>query len=97
LGDQPLPSLLIRHLDPNLHSQLKQKARANHRSLEEEARERLHRTLVQDACAPAQPETLYDIARRIFGEKNGFEITLPPRGSIPGRPPLDFSGPEYDP
>jgi hypothetical protein len=42
-------------------------------------------------------ENLYQIARRIFGENRGFELDLPPRGSDLERPPVDLSGPEYDP
>ncbi len=37
-----MPSLLIRHLDPALHAQIKARARAHRRSVEEEeARETL--------------------------------------------------------
>jgi plasmid stability protein len=89
-------SLLIRNLDPALHGRLKARARANHRSLEEEVRETLRRDVARTAN-PGKKESLIDIADRIFGPNGGFDLELPPRGSMPGREPPDFSGPEYDP
>jgi plasmid stability protein len=91
-----MPSLVIRHLDAELHARLKQKARANHRSLQEEARERLSLSLVQDDSTPGETETLYDIAQRIFGRHGGYELELPDRRDDFERLPPDFSGPEYD-
>jgi plasmid stability protein len=88
-------SLLIRNIDPALHSRLKARAHANHRSLEEEVRETLRRDLAREAN-PGKKETLLEIADRIFG-KHGIELELPPRGQDLERPPVDFSGPEYDP
>jgi plasmid stability protein len=89
-------SLLIRHLDPALHDRLKARARANHRSLQEEVREALRRDAAREAI-PEKQETLLDIAERIFGKHGGVELDLPPRGSDIERPPVDFSGPDYDP
>lgn len=92
-----MASLLIRNFDDALRDRLKERARANHRSMEEEARERLRASIVQEANIPAHQETLVDIADRIFGQHGGFELDIAPRGSMPGREPPDFSGPEYDP
>jgi plasmid stability protein len=91
-----MPSLLIRNLDESLHARIKRRARANRRSMDAEAQDMLRRAdIQQDAISP--PETLYDIAWRIFGPLGGVELDLPPRGSLPGREPPDFSGPEFDP
>jgi plasmid stability protein len=91
----PATSLLIRNLDSALHSKLKARARANHRSMSEEARETLRGALSADNIT-APPENLYQIARRIFGEKRGFDLNLPPRSDDIERPQVDFSGPDYD-
>jgi plasmid stability protein len=91
-----MPSLLIRNLDDSLHATIKQRARANRRSMEAEAREMLkHATALGSATSPKQ--TIIDIANSIFGPIGGVHLDLPPRGSGGGREPLDFSGPEYDP
>lgn len=88
-----MPNLLIRNVDAALHARLKRRAAAHHRSLEEEVRELLR------AAAIRQPEEehIVDLALRLFGPKHGVELDIPPRGTAPGRPPPDFSGPEYDP
>jgi plasmid stability protein len=88
-------SLLIRNLDPALHGLLKARARHNHRSVSEEARETLRGALASGKNT-ASAENLYQIARRIFGEERGFDLNLPPRRDDIERPPVDFSGPEYD-
>ena len=90
-----MPSLLIRNFDEALRDRLKARARAHHRSLEEEVRETLRLAVARDASTQ-KTETLIDIADRIFGPDGGFELDLPPRNADPGRPPVDFSGPEYD-
>jgi plasmid stability protein len=77
-------SLLIRNLDPALRDRLKARARANHRSMSEEVLETLRGAMANET-ATIQPENLYQIARRIFGETRGVELDLPPRGSQPGR------------
>jgi hypothetical protein len=41
-----------------------------------------------DAGAATRPETLADIARRLFGTEGGVELELPPRGL--GREPPSF-------
>lgn len=86
-----MPSLLIRNVDATLHKQLKRRAAAHRRSLEEEVRE-----LLQQAIN-AQPQGghIVDIARRLFGPRHGVDLGIPPRGSAPERPPPDFS--DFDP
>jgi plasmid stability protein len=70
---------LIRNLDPAFRERLKVRARANHRSMSEEACETLRGTMASET-AIVHPENLYQIARRIFGEERGVELDLPPRG-----------------
>jgi len=91
-----LASLLIRNLDDALHELLKARARDKNRSLAEEARETLRDAIAREA-ADAEPENIYQIARQIFGEKNGVDLDIPPRTADLERAPPDFSGPEYDP
>lgn len=88
-----MASLLIRNVDEQLHTQLKARAQAHHRSLEEEVRETLRSAIAQEAGTPVQ-ENLMQMAARFFGPDNG--VDLPPRSSVPQRPAPDFSGPEYD-
>ena len=88
-----MASVLIRNVDETLHARLKARAAANHRSLEEEARELL-RAAVARQEAPSH-ENLADLARRLFGPERGADLDIPPRGSGPNRVPPDFSGPEY--
>jgi plasmid stability protein len=84
-----LASLLIRNVDPALHERLKLRARANRRSMEEEARETL-RQAIANAEGGAGRESLYAIARGIFGAGRGVVLDVPPRGGLPERPPPDF-------
>jgi plasmid stability protein len=91
-----MPSLLIRNLDDSLHAAIKQRARANRRSMEAEAREMLKHATALGSATPRK-ETIIDIANSIFGPIGGVHLDLPPRGSGGSREPLDFSGPEYDP
>jgi len=86
-----MPSLLIRNVDTALHARLKERAAAHRRSLEEEARELLRTAVAQQATAPQEHPV--DIARRLFGQKHGVALDIPPRGTAPGRPPPDFSNP----
>lgn len=85
-----MPSLLIRNVDASLHSRLKQRAAAHHRSLEEEVRELLRVAITRQP----QEEHIVDLALRLFGPKNGVELDIPPRGAELERPPPDFS--RYD-
>jgi len=85
-----MPSLLIRNLDESLHARIKQRARANRRSMDAEAQAMLRRAdVLDDSNAPQ--ESLYDIA-----PARGVDLEIPPRGSSPSREPPDFSAPEYD-
>jgi plasmid stability protein len=88
-------SLLIRNVDDALRAHLEARARAHHRSVEEEARETLRTALARDA-SEGGPENLMDIARRIFGPERGVDLDLPSRGADASRLPPDFSGNEYD-
>ena len=58
----------------------------------------LHAQLIAIARDASEPSgaVLVELAARLFGPGNGFDLDLPPRSSMPERPPLDFSGPEYD-
>ena len=87
--------MLIRDVDDALHARLKEAAARHRRSLEEEVRELL-RVAVAWQEAPERHETLTDIARHLFGPEGGVDLDIPPRGSVPSRPPPDFSGPEWD-
>lgn len=91
-----MPDLLIRDLDDALHHRLKARAAAHRRSLAAEARETLRSAVARDEVAPPG-ESLLQIATRLFGPGHGVELDLPPRSQEIDRPPLDFSGPEFDP
>lgn len=90
-----MPSLLIRNIDEALRDQLKARARAHHRSLEEEARETLRTAIAQDV-SQRETESLMQIAQRLFGLRHGVELDLPPRSADAQRPPVDFSQTDYD-
>lgn len=89
-----MTSVLIRNVDASLHARLKARAAANHRSLEEEARELLRAGLARQEL-PAR-ENLAALARRLFGPEHGADLDIPPRGSAPETIPPDFSSPEYE-
>jgi antitoxin FitA len=89
-----MTSVLIRNVNKTLHARLKARAAANHRSLEEEARELLRAGLARQE-APAR-ENLAALARRLFGPGHGADLEIPPRGSAPETIPPDFSAPEYE-
>lgn len=86
-----MSSLLIRNIDQALHDQLKARARAHHRSLEQEARETLRAAIARDTNQPGT-ESLMRIAQHLFGPEHGVELDLPPRGADVARPPVDFTG-----
>ena len=90
-----MPSLLIRNIDQALRDQLKARARANHRSLEREARETLRAAIARDASQPG-PESLMQIARRLFGPEHGVDLDLPPRDADIARLPVDFTAADND-
>ena len=89
-----MSSLLIRHVDDALHARLKARARAHHRSLEEEARETLRNALARDADGERN-ESLLQLATRLFGPERGIDLDLPLRADDGQRPAPDFSGPEH--
>jgi plasmid stability protein len=91
-----MPSLLIRTIDESLRDQLKERARAHHRSLEEEARETLRTAIAHDASQRGT-ERLMQIARRLFGPEHGVELELPPRAADSRRAPIDFTHADHDP
>jgi plasmid stability protein len=81
-------SLLIRDVDPLLHTRLKARAAANRQSLEDEVRELLRTAIARDET-PAR-EGLVALARRLFGPEYGADLDIPPRGGAPGSVPPDF-------
>jgi antitoxin FitA len=83
-----MPSLLIRKVDPSLHAKLKARAAAHHRSLEEEARVLLRSGLTRPDDTKVQVN-IVDLAERLFGEKNGIDLDLPPRDRLMERKPPD--------
>lgn len=83
-------TLTIRRLDPEVKDRLRLRAIRHGRSMEAEAREILKQVL---AARPETGEELYTAIRRRFAPLGGVELDLPSRA--PGRPPPDFSGPEY--
>jgi hypothetical protein len=60
-----------------------------------EVRETLRTALAREAAEGARAN-LMEIARAIFGPDRGVDLDLPSRGAGTSRPPLDFSGDEYD-
>jgi plasmid stability protein len=91
-----MPSLLIRNIDESLRDQLKARARAHHRSLEEEARETLRAAIARDVSQQGA-ESLMRIAERLFGPSHGVELELPPRAADTPRLPIDFTSADHDP
>ncbi len=89
-----MSSLLIRHVDDALRARLKARARAHHRSLEEEARETLRSALARDAGGE-EGEHLLQLATRLFGPERSVDVDLPSRTEDGQRPAPDFSGPEF--
>ena len=88
-----MSSLLIRHVDDALRARLKARARAHHRSLEEEVRETLRSALARDA--DEQEESILQLATQLFGPERGVDLDLPSRADDGQRPAPDFSGPEH--
>jgi plasmid stability protein len=84
-----MASLLIRNVDPVLHTRLKARAAEHRRSLEEEARELLRAGVARQEAGPT--ETLVQLARRLFGPEHGFDLEIPPRGTTFESLPPDFS------
>ena len=87
-----MPSLLIGNVDPALHARRKERAAAHHRSLEEEARDLLRAATVRQP----REENVVDLARHLFGPKQGTDLVIPSRANAPQCPPPDFSDPGND-
>jgi antitoxin FitA len=79
-----MASITIRNLDESLKIRLKARATEHGCSMEEEARRVLRESLDRQ-----RPETLGDIARELFGPKNGVELEPHPPVTPPDPP--DFS------
>jgi plasmid stability protein len=79
-----MASITIRNLDESLKIRLKARATEHGCSMEEEARRVLRESLDRQ-----RPETLGDIARELFGPKNGVELEPHPPATPPDPP--DFS------
>lgn len=84
-----MASLLIRKLDDALHVQLKARAHAHRRSLEEEVRETLRAAIARDTGVPA--ESLLAVVTRLFGPEHGIDLDLPRRGGEAQRASPDFA------
>jgi antitoxin FitA len=65
-------AMTIRKIDDELKHNLMLRAKSNKRSMEEEARSILRAALVPIA----KPETIGDIAARLFGPENGFDLPV---------------------
>jgi plasmid stability protein len=77
--------LTIRNLDTALKARLRIRAAEHGRSMEEEARHILRRTLLGEE----EPATdLATLARELFGPEHGIDLDLPVRG--PAREPPSF-------
>jgi plasmid stability protein len=87
--------LLVRNVDPELHSRLKASAAAHKRPLGEELRELL-RLAVARQPSPSQHKSLVTLIDEILGPDGGFDIELPTRHDPLARPPINFNGPEYN-
>ncbi|WP_337877258.1 FitA-like ribbon-helix-helix domain-containing protein [Elioraea sp.] len=83
-------TLTIRRLDPAVKERLRLRAARHGRSMEEEARRILGAALDAQAAPPANA---FEALHRRFALIGGVDLDPPPRDR--GRPPPDFSGPEY--
>jgi plasmid stability protein len=88
-----MATLVIRNVEPKLHTRLKLRAAARGHSMEEEARQLLRQGLTAEPAPPSQ--TFGSAVRALFEPLGGVELPsdLRPRG---GRPPPDFSEPQSD-
>ena len=80
-----MASITIRHLDDDVKTQLRVRASANGRSMEEEARIILREVVGREA----EPQNLARFIRECFEQFGGVDLELPPRE--PMREPLDLS------
>ena len=79
-----MASITIRKLDDGLKRRLRVRAAENGRSMEEEARDILRRTV----GTPPPPKDLGRVIHARFAALGGVELELPERG--PMRPPPEF-------
>ena len=85
-----MPSILIRDLADEVKASLRQQARLNQRSMEEEARQILNAALLKATEVAAG----ISIGRRIhsrFAALGGVELTLPERKTMRALPSFDFA------
>jgi plasmid stability protein len=86
----PMPTLIVRNIEPELHTRLKASAASHHQSMEEEVRQ-----VLRTAFPPAAPSlSLWDAVRALVEPLGGVELELSPRTKEGAGP--DFSGPEWD-
>ncbi len=87
-----MASLTIRKLDDSVKAKLRVRAAEHGRSMEEEARAILEKTLTG---APSTPRgNMAERIRGLFEPLGGVELDIPPR-EIGSRRIPDFTGPEY--
>ena len=79
-----MAALTIRRISDDLKGRLRQRAAANNRSMEEEARSILRQQLGE----PEEAIGLGTLIRRRFEAIGGVELELPPRSMV--REPPDF-------
>ena len=72
-------TLTIRKIDDDLKQRLVTRAASNQRSMAAEVR-----SILREALVPTKPESLADIARRLFGLENGFEMPEIPQSEAIG-------------
>jgi plasmid stability protein len=81
-----MASLTIRNLDDALKTRLRIRAAERGRSMEEEARHILRRTLFGEE----EPATnLAVLAQELFGPEHGVDLDLPERGPARGIPSFE--------
>lgn len=79
-----MASITIRNLDDSLKEALRQRAAANRRSMEEEARQ-----ILKAAITRARNEKgLGTLLQEIWKRAEGFELEVPPRTEMPRKPPF---------
>ncbi len=87
-----MATLTIRKLDDSLKTKLRVRAAENGRSMEEEARSILEKTLT--AAPPAPRGNMAERIRSRFAPLGGVDLDIPPRRPSTRKIP-DFTGPEY--
>ena len=80
-----MASIIIRNLDESVKTALRKRAAANHRSMEEEARQIIKCELLRDRSAG-----LADRIREIWAGTDGLEGIIPPRDQAPIEPRVRF-------